>query len=89
MKNSMLDFILSTDCGMIDTIEFGEDYDKLSKTELELYDKIKNMMNEEQNELFEKFVDANIESAGMVEEIYFKEGFKAGLRLAVECLADC
>lgn len=89
MKNSLIDFIFSTDCGMIEKIGLGEDYKNLSANELDLYQKLKALMNGEQNELFEKFIDANMQCASMAEEIYFKEGFKAGFRIVVECLTDC
>ncbi|MDE6355843.1 MAG: hypothetical protein K2L67_01230 [Clostridia bacterium] len=74
---------------MIEKIELGEECGNLSANALDFYQKMKELLNKEQNELFEKFVNANMQYEGRCEEIYFNEGFKAGFRIAVECLYDC
>jgi len=73
---------------MNDNINMGEEYKNLSGQGLDAYNKIKKTLSKEQNELFEEFVNLNIDAAGLANEIHFKEGFKAGILLALECLSD-
>ena len=86
MQNSMIEFILSTDCGMVEKIRFGEEHDRISAEAYKAYEKFKQGLNDAQKEEFDKFVDLQIQEQAEAEETFFKAGFKSGVRLAAECL---
>ncbi len=88
MQNSMIDFILTTNCGMYEKIKFGERHKRVSKEEYKIYEELKHKLPEEFKEEFETFVDLLIEEQAEAQTEFFRAGMKAGVRLAVECLTD-
>ena len=88
MQNSVIETIFNYDDEVESAIKGNEEYKNLCKRGVELYNKLAKILNKRQFKLFEKFADANLDIEGTACEIYFKEGFKAGLRLAVECLSE-
>ena len=88
MQKSVIDFILSNDCSIFEKMKFTEEYKRISAEELKIYENLKESLSDEQKKEFDKFSDLIIDEEAMVEETYFKAGFKLGVRLAVECLSD-
>lgn len=88
MQNSVIEMIFNFGDEVQSAIKDNEEYKKICRNGLELYNKLKEKLNKKQIKLLEKSADANLDIEGTACEIYFKEGFKTGLRLAVECLTD-
>lgn len=65
---------------------FSDEYKKLSDETDKLYKQLIDILNDEQKKIFNEFIDLGIGVCGEMEFLRFKEGFKAGLLLAIECL---
>lgn len=66
---------------------FSEKHGKKSAEAYKLYVQLTDILNDEQKNIFNKYVDMDIEECAEAETAHFKEGFKTGLLLAIECLA--
>ena len=88
MQKSMIDFILSNDYSIFEKMKLTEEYQRISAEELKIYENFKKSLSGELEKEFDKFSDLIIDEQAMVEETFFKAGFKLGVRLAVECLTD-
>lgn len=88
MQNSVIDFILSTNAGLHEKIEFNEKFKEYSGIAFKYFKKLEAMLNGKQKEIFLKFVEADTDEMCEGFDIYFRAGIKFGLRLAVECLGD-
>lgn len=88
MQNSVIDFILSKDLGLHEKIEFNEKFKEYSRIAGKYYERLGGMLNDEQKDIFLKFVEADTDERCEGFDIYFRAGLKFGLRLAIECLGD-
>ncbi len=86
VTNSVIDFILNTDCGMVEKIHQSEEYKRLSDEGYEVFEKLQGSLGKEQIEMLEKFANLILLEEAEATDSYFKEGFKLGVRLATECL---
>ena len=59
-------------------------YKKACEKELEIYHKLKPMLNKEQDKLLEELLEANSISGGICEKEMFIYAFKVGLRIGIE-----
>ena len=53
MTNSVIDFILNTDCGMAEKIHQSEEYKRLSDEGYEVFEKLQGSLSKEQIEMLE------------------------------------
>ena len=63
----------------------SEKHKKACKKELEIYHKLKPMLNKEQDKLLEELLKANSISGGICEKEMFIYAFKVSLRIGIEC----
>ena len=66
-------------------LKTSEKHKKASKKELEIYHKLKPMLNKEQDKLLEELLEANSISGGICEKEMFIYAFKVGLCIGIEC----
>lgn len=66
-------------------LKISEKHKKACKKELEIYHKLKPMLNKEQDKLLEELLEANSISGGICEKEMFIYAFKVGLRIGIEC----
>ena len=59
-------------------------YKKACKKELEVYHKLKAILNDEQNQLLEELLNLNSDSGAICEKDFFTYGFKIGLHIGIE-----
>lgn len=71
-----------------ETIKPNEEYAKVAMRLTNLCEEFEKQLSEEQVEEFRKIFDLHIELEGITEEEHFKEGFKLGLKVAVEVFCD-
>lgn len=76
------------DTDIYDLSKKSEAYQRISRENLKLYNTLKDGLSGEQLDDFIKFADNSCDCEAESNESYFKEGFKAGVRLAVECMCD-
>lgn len=86
MTNSVIDFILNTDCGMVEKIQQSEEYKRLSDEGYAVFEKLQGLLGKEQFEMLEKFACLILSEEAEATDSYFKEGLKLGVGLATECL---
>ena len=55
VTNSVIDFILNTDCGMVEKIQQSEEYKRLSDEGYAVFEKLQGALGKEQFEMLEKF----------------------------------
>jgi len=68
--------------------ETSEEWERLSKKVLEIYDEFRASLTEKQKEQFEEIIECECGQSAELGVVYYKEGFKLGLALAVEALTD-
>ncbi len=61
---------------------------KIKREADEVYNKLEETLSKEQFDLFNDFIDKGYDIKYEDVEKYFMEGFKIGLRIAVECLTE-
>ncbi|MDE7165177.1 MAG: hypothetical protein K2O04_07150 [Clostridiales bacterium] len=66
---------------------FSEEHEKFSDKAYKLYEQLIDILNDEQIKVYNEYVDAEIKASSEAETVYFREGLKTGLLLAMECLA--
>jgi hypothetical protein len=62
----------------------NKEYRKTEKKEFELYDKLKAVIPQEHQKLFDDFVEVFGDKHNLIAENYYVRGFKIGLRIGVE-----
>jgi hypothetical protein len=62
----------------------SKEYRKIEKKEYELYDKLKAVIPEEFQSLFDEFVEVFGDKHDLIAQNFYVRGFKIGLRLGVE-----
>ncbi len=88
MEHSIIDFIRNMDETINNEVQADKTYRKASDKALELYDKLQATFSEEQKDLFDKFLNYEIEQESIVMEKNFKRGVKYGVRLVAESMFD-
>lgn len=66
---------------------FSEEHGKLSDDAYKLYEKLNDILTDEQKKIFNEYIDMNMVACAEAEVVHFREGLKTGLLLAIECLA--
>lgn len=61
-------------------------YNKMSQKTFELYQKLSNMLNDEQKDIFERYIEAGVDLSVERELSTFKNGLQFALLLVIECL---
>ncbi|MDE7401646.1 MAG: hypothetical protein K2N17_06305 [Clostridia bacterium] len=85
---SIIEEIYLGNSGCVGTVKMSDEYWKINYTVSEMTEEFKKMFNEEQQQKFLKFCDTyNLLSAETALS-HYKEGFKLGLLLAIECFND-
>jgi hypothetical protein len=62
----------------------SKEYRKTEKKEFELYDKLKAVIPEEYQSLFDEFVEVFGDKHDLIAQNFYVRGFKIGLRLGME-----
>lgn len=90
MKNSFISnlYFMNNDTGLYQIVKKTEEYNKYKAEADRYYDGLEKALNEEQKELFFKFIDTYMDAESEAVEQNFIAGFKCGLKLAVDCLCD-
>ncbi|MDE6597060.1 MAG: hypothetical protein K2K60_00280 [Clostridia bacterium] len=88
MRYSIIQDIFDGVRGQYENIERNEAARKLDDECLKLYDDLKKILNDEQKEKLEIFINKNMENESETTFAYYKEGLKIGLLLFAECLQD-
>lgn len=87
MQSAITDIYLSQNANY-ETIEPNEEYAKFAIKVAALCEEFEKQLSEKQAEEFRKIFDLHIELEAMTNKEHFKEGFKLGLRVAVEACYD-
>ncbi len=88
MKNSVIKDVFNGVKGNIEAMGFNNRSRGNLKDMADCYDKLKKRCSEKQIKLLDKFLEAYNRNYGDEIDFYFTEGFKLGLRIAVECFED-
>ena len=86
MEKSIVERICYDCESLSEHIVLSDEYKRLTKEALEFYNRLNNLLNDEQKKIFEDFVDSEIQVRAEHSLLHFKEGLKTGLLLAIECL---
>ncbi|MDE5721672.1 MAG: hypothetical protein K2I30_02890 [Clostridia bacterium] len=84
MQNSVFDFIFTSD--VCESIKPSVQYMRFSNESDKLYRRLKELLNDEQFDIFDKFINLAMGMESEAIETYFIEGFKMGMRIAAERL---
>ena len=63
----------------------NDEYKRLSKKELELYNELKEKLPQDLIELFEQYINAFLATVENETKSRYIQGFKTGLLIAIEC----
>lgn len=85
MKKSILTAIFYGEKGHPETIKEGPEYWKVMDETNKLSDELVKGLTEKQKELFDKLCFSSMGLEAEATLTYFKEGFKIGLLLGIEC----
>lgn len=86
MQKSIIEEIFMNNESLCEQIKLTEEYKKRFDEAYDFYEQLCALLSDEQNKILENFVEAKMGESAEGELIHFKEGFKVGLRLAMECL---
>ncbi len=86
MKKSIIDAICFNNERLIEQVVLSEKYKNLCHTSHEFYTQLNGILNDEQKKIFQGFTDSQMGVCAEGESLFFKEGLKAGILLALECL---
>ncbi len=86
MKKSIIEEICFHNERLIERVVLSEKYKNLSHNAHEFYTQLNAVLNDEQKKIFNDFTDSEMGVCAEGESLFFKEGLKAGLLLAIECL---
>lgn len=86
MENSIMDEFLLNNERLGKKVVFSEEYKKKADKAHKLYMQLLDILNDEQKKIFKEYVDTRAAVCSEEDTAHFKEGFKTGLLLAIECL---
>lgn len=87
MKSIIKEIYMGT-CGCVGTVKMSDKYWETIHIVTEMTEEYKKMFNEEQQRKFLEFCDMHSLLSAENALIHYKEGFKIGFLLALECLGD-
>ena len=87
MEHSIIDYLLHNDYTH-EAVKYGEEYKRISSERMKLHNKLKDMLTAEQNQIFNEYVNSELDEFALSNEAYFKLGMKIGVRLLSECMFD-
>lgn len=87
MLKSIIEEIFSDNQGYMEKIKPTEEYLKLWQDSCDLIDKMKETLEDSQKQDLDKLNELQIGICAEGEFGYYKEGFKIGLFLGLECLS--
>ena len=85
---SIIEEIYLGNRGCVETVKMSDEYWKTNHTVSEKTEEYKKMFNEEQQQRFLEFCESYTLLGAESALSHYKEGFKIGLLLALECLSD-
>ncbi len=85
MNKSIIDEICLSNA-ILRKRSFSNEYEKLSDDAYKLYVQLLDILNDEQKKIFHQYIDTQMCACAEDELVHFKEGFKTGLLLSIECL---
>ncbi len=85
MQKSIIEEICFQNESLIEQVVLSEEYKNLSHNAHKFYIQLNEVLNDEQKKIFNNFIDSEMGVCAEGESLYFKEGLKAGLLLALEC----
>jgi len=85
MKKSIIDEICFHSERLIDRVVLSEKYKNLSHDAHIFYTQLNEVLTDEQKKIFKDFTDSEMGICAEGETLFFKEGLKVGLLLALEC----
>ena len=88
MKESEILRIFRNGADMHERLFVPLEKSKMKQEADEVYKKLEEVLSKEQFDLFNDFIDKGYDIKYEDVEKYFMEGFKIGLRIAVECLTE-
>ncbi len=86
MKKSIIDEVCFHNESLIEQVVPSEEYKNLSDKANKYYTQLEKILSDEQKKVLDKFADSDFEASAVGQKMFFKEGLKAGLLLAMECL---
>ncbi len=87
MEHSVIDYIFGND-EMHEMVCETKKFKEVSESGFKAYCKLRDSLNKEQLDLFDKFEEMMEEERYMDIERYFKAGVKIGVRFVSECMFD-
>ena len=88
MEHSVIDFILNEDIDIPDKV-YGElQSSKSIKKRDKYYNQLREMLTDEQKNLFDKYCELEVDEIRISNDTYFKEGVKIGVRIVAESMFD-
>ncbi len=86
MKKSIIEEICFHNESLIEQVVMSEEYKNLSADAHKYYNQLNKVLTGEQKKIFDEFANSEFGVCAVGEKMFFKEGLKAGLLLAMECL---
>ncbi len=86
MKKSIIEEICFHNESLLEQVVLSEEYKNLSHNAHKFYTQLNGVLNDEQKKIFKDFTESEMGVCAEGESLFFKEGLKAGLLLAMECL---
>ncbi len=83
MEKSIIEEICFHNESLIEQVVLSEKYKNLSHSAHEFYTQLNGVLNDEQKKIFKDFTDSEMGVCAEGESLFFKEGLKAGLLLAM------
>ena len=86
MQESMINYIFSNGEYTSDNVACGIEYRKRSDAAFKIYNKMEEVLSEEHKKMLDNYIDEQTAAQAQAELINFREGFKKGMLLAMECV---
>jgi len=86
MKKSIIDEICFNGESLISQVVLSDEYKKLSANALKYYNKLNEVLNDEQKKILDKYAESEFGVCAVAESLFFKEGLKTGMLLIMECI---
>lgn len=88
MKNSAFEQMYSGERGRYDSVPLDKEWEKISDIRSDCYDKMEELLKEhsEIKKVFDQLMEATDTLGAIEADSYYKEGFRFGLLLGVECV---
>lgn len=87
MEQSLID-ILFYNNGMREKLEADPELDEIERRCDKLANELREMLTEQQRDLFEKYKDSIVDEYTVATRLYFRQGMKSGIRIVAEGVSD-